>query len=747
MDWKTMFTRRSRAIALGLGCLLSLIAAHPADAGDPARYAATDLRVAYFYDTPSEIDWPTLFYLNDVFGCRIDLIRLVDGGGFYLNERSSPETKLYRRDVHLPVAGTMSIDSVLRIVFDDRRPDIVMIGAADPRGALQRTSEFFASAPPDTRSLFNIQKVYRLAGQSVSSGDASVVINTSGLHVRFRDRMQLEIPALFDGYIPSGNPPHLTRYLLVTAAPHINRTAPDIVGAMPQMRLDRALDSLLTDSKLRDALGNRARNFVALFTLAQNVVGLKRVESVVQGYKELVQLEYQCRSQRTLAETPGLLSYLNRLVERARLTTLSEIGMTWGGRIAIRQSPHGPVVKFTAHVSVSGPKEVELSYVKFNPYWDTTAVVLDPVSRKIRPHQSYVREFLVDIDRRYLESTRPESLTFTAEIVYSRIPMTVTSSIPLRETPVLAVSFQPDYHFVPPSARLTVDKLVSSMRWKVRIDKPRAYAGTVRLVLETPRGVFAGAYKQEVQLEPGRDNEIIEIPFSVSNLFEMGIHTQTIALVVNDRIVAADTGRIRIASCTVDDKRRVGFLADTTGALEDALRIAGVGFQALTDRSLWTAELDAFDVIVVGSGAHSLYPSLKESKSRLETYIRDGGSIVVFGQPYDWPTNVLPVSLAPELEAVRSSEISNRIPGATVLSRPFSINMTDLLSGASRPVTMSSAVIVPSERVLVTPSGATLLSVSRLGSGQVIYCGLPVLQGIAELNLEAIHLFANLLNY
>jgi hypothetical protein len=37
--------------------------------------------------------------------------------------------------------------------------------------------------------------------------------------------------------------------------------------------------------------------------------------------------------------------------------------------------------------------------------------------------------------------------------------------------------------------------------------------------------------------------------------------------------------------------------------------------------------------------------------------------------------------------------------------------------------------------------------VTRIGEGQVIYCGLPLVEMISELNIEAIHLLANLLNY
>ncbi|MBD3401948.1 hypothetical protein GF420_03560 [candidate division GN15 bacterium] len=745
MNAHTPSHRFRRAIGLMLIGLLMFTAA--AFGADPARYAVTDLRVCYLYDDPATIDWPTLYYLNDNFGCRIDLVRLIEGGGLYEYRTAIEEKGLFRHDYHLPSSGEVGVDSVLSLAFAERHPDLVIVGTATPRPITTQARDRLMATTTDHGSLFHIRKIYQLAGSDSTATDM-VVLTSRGLFKQYSQRIITEVPQLFEGYSPGTyDPPQMTRYTPLYTDTSLDRSQPGMLDGLDRIRLGKAIDSLLGEGKIREALGNRARNFIALYTLAQNVVGRKRVESIVQGYKEIVQLEYQCASQRSLMDNAEFLAYLARLVERARVATMDEIGMDWDGRIVIRESPHGPKVKFTARLAVNGPKEIELSYIKFDPYWDDEMVVLDSVSRKIQPHQTYMKEFLVDIDPQYLESTRPESLSFAAEIVYSRIPLTVTSSLPLAETPALAVSFEPDFFFVEPSARVNVDRVVSAMRWKVRIDKPRAYSGQVRLELKTPRGVFAGAYRQDVTLESGRENEVIEIPFSVSNLFEMGIHEQTVELRHDNRLVSADTGQIRIASCEIPDTLTVAFLADTTGQLEDVLRIAGAGFQPLTDRSLWTAFLDAYSVIVIGSGAHEQYPSLKKSKSRLEEYVRNGGSLVIMGQPYTWPENVLPVSLTPERETVTRAEITNRIAGANVLSRPYRIKLAELFAEMTAPTAVSSAVISPSERVLVTPSGATLLSVSRLGEGQIIYCGLPLLDMVAELNLEAIHLFANLLNY
>jgi len=152
-------------------------------------------------------------------------------------------------------------------------------------------------------------------------------------------------------------------------------------------------------------------------------------------------------------------------------------------------------------------------------------------------------------------------------------------------------------------------------------------------------------------------------------------------------------------------------------------------------------------VIVIGSGGWREYPSLRLIKGRLEDYVRNGGSIVIFGQTDDWPDGILPIGLAPIAEQVTAKDIQNRINGATLLSKPYAISERILLDPLEKKLTMASALVSPAENVFVTPSGASLLSVSRLGNGQIIYCGLPLLEWVGQLNIEAIHLFANLLNY
>jgi hypothetical protein len=175
--------------------------------------------------------------------------------------------------------------------------------------------------------------------------------------------------------------------------------------------------------------------------------------------------------------------------------------------------------------------------------------------------------------------------------------------------------------------------------------------------------------------------------------------------------------------------------------------MSGAGFQPLTDRALQTADLDMYNIIAIGSGAFREYPSLRMVKSRLNDFVRHGGSIVIFGQPTDWPRDLLPMELTPASDRLTGTEIVNRIPTATLLSKPYNISDRILFESIPQKRVIASAIVSPAEIVYVTPNGGALLSVTRLGNGQIIYCGLPLLEWVSTLNIEAIHLFANLMNY
>ncbi|MCP4684826.1 MAG: hypothetical protein GY867_05185 [bacterium] len=717
---------------------------------DLVTQTVCDLQVLYLFEEPETIDWPTLYYLNEETGCRIDLLTLSAGNHMVHTVDEVPDRGIFVHQYNIKPGETAFVDTLLAVQFGVRRPDIVIMGAPRFEGLLADLATALESLPARDNSIFNVRKIYRYApteNDQVTSSSA-VTVNRRELYARYRDRMQLEIGHLFpwlqtEQFTEVG----LSRYELVRRYPADNTPDPDFLSGLERLRMITVFDTVLADGALKNSFVNRARNVISFFNLSRKTVGAPSVDNLIAGYKALGTLVEQTRSEPLLTGIGDLQPYMERLYRHAQKAVLTDIGMSWDGNIILRDSPHGPKLKFRASLSVNGPKFIELSYIRFHPYWDSADVILDSVSRQVEPHQSFVREYLVDIERGYLEATMPESLLFSAEIVYGSMPLTVTSSVPIWESPDITIAFAPDFFFVPPVARLEVDKVVSSMNWKAVISKPLYYHGTANLDLEAPRGVYAGAYRQSWQLEKGRATETVRIPFSVSNLFELGIHEQKISLSIEGREVASATGKIRIAACRVSDSISVGLMPDTTGLLEDILRMSGANYWPLTDRSLQTGDLDAYNVIVMGPGAVRSYPSFKKIRGRLEDYLRYGGSLVILGQPNQWPEGALPVGFVPTTESINASELLNRIPEARVMSQPYAISQSNLFNWFAERKTVNPAVISPAEKVFVTPTGATLLSVSRLGEGQMIFCGLPLIEMISDLNIEAIHLLANILNY
>ncbi len=495
---------------------------------------------------------------------------------------------------------------------------------------------------------------------------------------------------------------------------------------------------------MKRTIAKQAKKFSSLLNASKISQGKRKVDFVVDGYRELL---YIRQHKKAMSQYPEYERYINSLFTRAENAALDLVGINWEGKIILRDSPHGPRLKFQVAVSVDGPREVVINNFKFHPYYDSVDVILGDEPQKITPHQSYIKEFLIVIDRSLLEGKITDSLEFSVEIDYGKIPLLFTTSLPIWQAPDLQIKLEPDFYFVKPFPKVNIDKVVSNLNLKVIINKPYNYSGLAEIIFKTPVGMYAGAYNKEIQLDKSSLTETITIPFTISNLFELGTQFETVQLLVDNKVVAADSGKIRIASCKIPDTRKIGFLPDETGLLEDILTMTDAAYRPLTDRTLVKGDLDAYDVIIIGSNSFKRYPSFTYLKDRFEKYLRQGGSIVIFPQDEDWPSSSIPVSFAPTGEVVDKTDLTNRIKEARILSKPYSISDKNLLSAFYKKKIVKPAGIAPAERVFVTNTGATLRSVSRLGDGQIIYCGFPLLKMISNLDIEAIHLFANILNY
>ncbi|HWR81812.1 MAG TPA: hypothetical protein VN285_00765 [Candidatus Deferrimicrobium sp.] len=742
--------RTASIVAWPLVVIVLALLTGAAGASDQVRYALCDVRVLYVAEDAETIDWPTLYYLNDTYGCRIDLLIVRSRAVFGKSVRALPDRQFFVHEYYLPDTSLVWFDSLSAGLLAERYPDVLLIESEVHDALVTAAISHMTRLQPTSQRLFGITAGFERMAYSGDSDVSSprIVLNGKELLARYHRRMAEEISSLLPGLDVNGiTAQQLTIYRPLPGYQSSDSAGADFLSGIAPLRLESIFERHLDEGPRQQTVLRYARELSASLHASRQAVGRERVGLLVDSYRLLRLLTEQVNFGPALDSFTDFKPYLRDLNARIEKAALDAVGLQWQGRIILRDSPDGPKLKFVAALSVNGPQEVEIGAVRFHPYWDTVAITLDSAVGRIAPHQSFVREYLLDVNRQYLESQKPESLVFTAQAAFGSVPLTFTSAVPVWESTDLSVAFEPDYYFVPPVAKLDVDRVVSSMTLRAVIAGPRGYSGVVRLDLETPRGLYAGAYRQEVQLEPGSTYETVRIPFSVSNLFELGIQPLVITLSGDGRIVSADTAHIRIAACEIDDKVTIGFLPDTTGMLEDVLRLTEAGFQPLTDRALLTADLDVYHVIVVGSGSFRSYPSLGKLKKRFEDYLSHGGCVVVLGQPADWPQDILPVSLIPVHERVGKDQIASLLPEARLLKQTNEILEDNLFASFDRDRIVASAIVAPAEVIYRSGSGASLLSVSRIGEGQIIYCGLPLLEMIAGLEIEAIHLLANILNY
>lgn len=737
-----MILRQIRSVCLGICAVVVCLFAMPTRAAESVQYAQTDLRVLYLYDDPSRIDWPTIYYLNDQYGCRVDLATINGGSAFRATRREIAGRELYAHTFDVVTSSSSRFDSVYARLWPDRRADIILIGDIDSTGLTARFVKVTLALKPRPESMFNISRTGKYTSDQTVQ---AVTLNAGEMYGRYRDRIERETSQLlYDGYVSPESSSKLSRYQIET---RLGKPGADFVSGLRPIRLGAVIDSLVPSGGIRTALSRKAGNYAGLLTIAATQTGLTRLQSIVNAYDEITALRDAAKLEPSLVRSPEVGPYLDELTGKVRRLALAESGFVWDGKIVVRDSPYGPKVKFVSSVDIAGPATVRISRVVFYPYWSDAAVVLDSTRETVMPHQSYVREYLLDLDTRKLTSQKSDSLRFSIELEAGGIPLEAVSTLPVWNAPNLRVRFAPPFHFVAPFAALEVDKIVTSMSLTVMVTKPPEFAGTARINLATPSGMFAGAYRQDLQLEKGQGMESVRIPFSISKLFELGVQEAVVTLSVGGREIDADTCHVRIAACQIPDTLTIGLLPDTSGNLEDILRMTEAKWQAITDRTLEIGQLNAYDVLLVGSGALRGYPSFRKIRGRIEDYLNSGGTIVVFGQSADWPSNVFPISLAPVSVELTSSTVTVADQSHDLLRKPSPIAVSGLSAWFTRPTKVMAAVVSPARPIVTGPGGEMLVSISTIGRGKIIFCGLPLTDMIGDLNIEAIHILANILNY
>jgi hypothetical protein len=83
----------------------------------------------------------------------------------------------------------------------------------------------------------------------------------------------------------------------------------------------------------------------------------------------------------------------------------------------------------------------------------------------------------------------------------------------------------------------------------------------------------------------------------------------------------------------------------------------------------------------------------------------------------------------------------------SLFDRPLKVSAGNLIKSLSGLYRSYPAVVFPGDNLIAAEGPMTLLSVSSVGRGRLIYCGLPLAAMFRDLHPETVDFFINLIEY
>jgi LmbE family N-acetylglucosaminyl deacetylase len=198
---------------------------------------------------------------------------------------------------------------------------------------------------------------------------------------------------------------------------------------------------------------------------------------------------------------------------------------------------------------------------------------------------------------------------------------------------------------------------------------------------------------------------------------------------------------------------RVGYVMGTGDTVPEAIEGLGIAPHTLTAAELASADLSAWDVILIGIRAYSVRPELAAVQSRLNDYVRAGGTLIVQYQSGNFPApSPLSMGRTPERVVEEAAPVKILAPENPLLAWPNQItahdfdgwveerghSFLDSWDAAYTPLTETGDAGQDAQRggLLVTHSG----------KGTYVYMSYALYRQLPELVPGSYRLLANLLS-
>ncbi len=211
--------------------------------------------------------------------------------------------------------------------------------------------------------------------------------------------------------------------------------------------------------------------------------------------------------------------------------------------------------------------------------------------------------------------------------------------------------------------------------------------------------------------------------------------------------------RTRKVDVKLAQELRIGYVMGTGDTVPQAIEELGAGAHLLSKSEIESADLSAWNVIVVGIRAYSVRPELAGAEARLAEWVRTGGTLIVEYQDASFPAPLgISLGRAPEKVVEESSPVKLIAPTDRLMNWPNTITAADFDGwveerGHGFAATWGSGFTALTETADAgqDPQHGGLL-VAHPGKGTYIYVAYALHRQLPELVPGSYRILANLLS-
>lgn len=737
-----IFKRISTALCLILLCA-SIVTA--GDLDGKIRAAGSDIKVFCPALDVQDIQWTALIHLNRVYGAEIYIGLIHPSPEFGLRIISTEDGQFHLAHIGYPVetdAATLA-DSISDRLFGGIYPDLAIFEANNYKDSLFLTSvlsRISQVSRTDTLAMASLERIFVRGDNDIR---ADVILNDRELFDSYSPMVKTVADRFQAGSIRY-RPEQYRKYYRLDAPVGTVAGQGGFLSGTSRFRLPDIISETMFEGPEKNNLLSRLDRYrndlqaASLFPTGSS----DQIKLLATAYREIARLVRTLEAGTNPLSSTRTPEWAHRLQQKAYLALSEALGIDWNGRLVLRRTPFGQTTRLVLDLQLTGASEVELSYFRFHPH-DQPVVIIDSISTLVMPHQRFYREYPLDLTNIDLESMGENR--YSIEVIVEGLSLNLYVSYSEHASEDVAVAFLPGFTFLAPFDEGNQTSLAQTFDWQLMITKPFGSELDGRLKINTPDGIVVGSFDKNVFMPVGVTRKYMNIYLAAGRSLGYDQREVTASLEVGGQVMAQTAANVRVIRCKIPETRDIGFVPDADGRVEDFLRMARVSFQPFTPNSLVRASLEAYDLIIIGADVSENHDLLRTVRDRLNQFVNDGGEILVLGQDF----GLIDVFDFPIYAAQSSSgpKASLKLADHRLVNQPYDIRFKQLNASLQKYGSARPAIIDAGTEIISAGEQGSLLRVAKVGDGHIIYCGLPLLELAAELNVEAIHLLANLLNF